>query len=94
MGRKVVFLHEVREGQANQSYGLAVAQLAGVSNAVVKRAQSLLTQFETRALGTQPQLDLFSMAPLATPIARGDPLRERLNSLDVEALSPRDAHGL
>ena len=43
---KVVFLHEVREGPASQSYGLAVAQLAGVSGAVVKRARSLLEQLK------------------------------------------------
>ena len=93
---KVVFLHEVRDGPANQSYGLAVAQLAGVSVAVVRRARLLLTQLQERALGTRPQLDLF--ASISTPPSNitslGDQLRERLQGLDLDEVSPRDAHAL
>jgi DNA mismatch repair protein MutS len=95
-GGKVVFLHEVRDGPANQSYGLAVAQLAGVPGVVVRRARSLLTQLEERALGTRPQLDLFVATP-ETPapvVEAGDPLRERLQALDLDAMSPREAHQL
>ncbi len=92
---KVVFLHEVREGPANQSYGLAVAQLAGVAPAVVKRARALLVQLEERAAGTRPQLDLFAAgAPVATAAEierEHDPLRERLESIEVDALTPRAA---
>ena len=93
---KVVFLHEVRDGPANQSYGLAVAQLAGVSSTVVKRARLLLTQLEERALGTRPQLDLFVTTPQTAPahIEDADPVRERLQSLDMDALSPREAHAV
>ncbi|MEP6609303.1 MAG: DNA mismatch repair protein MutS [Burkholderiaceae bacterium] len=93
VNRKVVFLHEVREGPASQSYGLAVAQLAGVPPSVVKRARSLLTQLQERALGVRPQLDLFvtSEAP-ASVVEASDPLRERLQSLDLDAMSPREAH--
>ncbi len=57
---KVVFLHEVREGPASQSYGLAVAQLAGVAPEVVRRARQLLVELEERAAGARPQLDLFA----------------------------------
>jgi DNA mismatch repair protein MutS len=91
---KVVFLHEVREGPASQSYGLAVAQLAGVPPAVIRRARSLLAQLEERALGTRPQLDLFVATP-ETPapvVAPEDPLRNRLLALDLDGTSPREAH--
>ncbi len=90
---KVVFLHEVREGPASKSYGLAVAQLAGVNATVVKRARSLLTQLEERAAGTRPQLDLFaaSATPTATTVEEHDALREKLSQLDVDALAPREA---
>ncbi|MDZ7653214.1 MAG: DNA mismatch repair protein MutS [Burkholderiaceae bacterium] len=94
---KVVFLHEVREGPANQSYGLAVAQLAGVAPAVVKRARALLVQLEERAAGTRPQLDLFAagvratVAPEADVEHPHDPLRERLEAIEVDALTPRAA---
>ena len=93
---KVVFLHAVREGPANQSYGLAVAQLAGVSGVVVRRARSLLAQLEERALGTRPQLDLFAPIPeQSSRIANaGDQLRATLQALDLNSMSPRDAHML
>jgi DNA mismatch repair protein MutS len=98
---KVVFLHEVREGPASQSYGLAVAQLAGVPPEVVRRARTLLAQLEQRAAGREPQLDLFAAADgAAAPEAEvsieppADELRERLAAVDVDALSPREALAL
>ena len=99
---KVVFLHEVREGPASQSYGLAVAQLAGVPAEVVRRARALLARLEERAAGNQPQLDLFAAgegALAATPAepaaeSRPDELRERLAAVEVDALSPREALAL
>ncbi|MCU0764690.1 MAG: DNA mismatch repair protein MutS, partial [Burkholderiaceae bacterium] len=98
---KVVFLHEVREGPASQSYGLAVAQLAGVPPEVVRRARSLLAQLEERAAGSQPQLDLFAAGD-GTVAAEAevsieppaDELRGRLATVDVDALSPREALAL
>jgi DNA mismatch repair protein MutS len=93
---RVVFLHEVRAGPASQSYGLAVAQLAGVPGSVVRRARGLLTQLEERALGTRPQLDMFAAAPESSaPLPDLDgPLRARLLGIDLDALSPREAHTL
>jgi len=99
---KVVFLHEVRDGPASQSYGLAVAQLAGVPPEVVRRARTLLTQLEQRAAGVQPQLDLFAggagalgtdePSPVLEPPA--DELREKLAAIDIDSLSPRQALAL
>ncbi len=89
---KVVFLHQVREGPASQSYGLAVAALAGVPSAVLRRARSLLVQLEQRAMASGDQLDLFETAQartVAPPVA--DLLRERLARVDAEQLTPRAA---
>jgi DNA mismatch repair protein MutS len=97
---KVVFLHEVREGPASPSYGLAVAQLAGVPPDVVRRARTLLAQLETRAAGAQPQLDLFAASEGPAPQAdvaiepASDSLREKLAAIEVDALSPREALAL
>jgi DNA mismatch repair protein MutS len=98
---KVVFLHQVREGPASQSYGLAVAQLAGVPPEVVRRARALLAQLEERAAGNQPQLDLFAGGDgAAAPEAEvsiepaADELRGKLAVVDVDALSPREALAL
>jgi DNA mismatch repair protein MutS len=69
-----------------------VAQLAGVSPVVVRRARALLAELEERSAGTRPQMDLFNAPlPAPAPAVEPDPLAERLAHLDVDALSPRDA---
>ncbi|HEY2023959.1 DNA mismatch repair protein MutS [Paraburkholderia sp.] len=63
-GRGIVFLHAVNEGPANQSYGLQVAQLAGVPNAVIRAARKHLAHLEQQSAGQPtPQLDLFAAPP-------------------------------
>jgi DNA mismatch repair protein MutS len=60
----IVFLHAVQEGPANQSYGLQVAQLAGVPQAVIRAARKHLVTLEQQSLAhTAPQMDLFAAAP-------------------------------
>jgi DNA mismatch repair protein MutS len=80
----VVFLHEVAEGAGGRSYGVQVARLAGVPAPVVARAQRVLTTLERHEdVGALP---LFSAAS-----APPDRLREALDALDPDALSPRAA---
>ena len=85
-GEEVVFLHSVREGPANRSFGLAVARRAGVPPAVVTRARAVLDSLETRATPelapTSPQMPLFP-GP--------HPLVEALEMIDPDNLSPRQA---
>ncbi|MBV8210899.1 MAG: DNA mismatch repair protein MutS [Burkholderiaceae bacterium] len=93
---KVVFLHQVREGPASQSYGLAVAALAGVPGTVLRRARNLLVELERRATASADQPDLFDAAPAdsappATLEPMQDPIHERLTQLDAEQLTPRAA---
>jgi DNA mismatch repair protein MutS len=59
----IVFLHAVQDGPASQSYGLQVAQLAGVPGAVIRAARKHLARLESQALDATPQLDLFAPAP-------------------------------
>ncbi|MGE0311291.1 MAG: DNA mismatch repair protein MutS [Lautropia sp.] len=59
----IVFLHEVRDGPASQSYGLQVARLAGLPTKLVRRARTILQSLEQAAVRAQPQLDLFGSAP-------------------------------
>ncbi|MCG5073504.1 DNA mismatch repair protein MutS [Paraburkholderia tagetis] len=64
-GHGIVFLHAVSEGPANQSYGLQVAQLAGVPSPVIRAARKHLVYLEQLSAGQPtPQLDLFA-APVA-----------------------------
>jgi DNA mismatch repair protein MutS len=97
----IVFLHAVSEGPANQSYGLQVAQLAGVPPAVIKAARKHLAHLEQQSIGQpSPQFDLF--APPVVEIAdsreheepaqaQPHPALDRLRAIDPNELRPRDA---
>jgi DNA mismatch repair protein MutS len=88
---EVVFLHEVAEGAAGRSWGVHVAQLAGVPMPVVKRAGHLLKALETRAgrLTDAGSLPLFAARTPEPPPE--DPLRRAVAELDPDQMSPRDA---
>jgi DNA mismatch repair protein MutS len=89
----VVFLHQIQDGPANQSYGLHVAALAGVPAPVLKLARRHLEQLETRALaaGQPPQLPLFGAPSPRIQERSEDALREALRALDPDHLTPREA---
>ena len=92
----LVLLHEVSGGPAESSYGLAVARLAGVPAPVVSRAKAVLAKLEKQRAETGGiaaglgDLPLFAAQAVEEEPAR-DPVRERLEALDVDALSPREA---
>ena len=98
----IVFLHAVQAGPASQSYGLQVAQLAGVPQGVIKAARKHLARLESQALDATPQLDLFAL-PGAGPDDEGDApavaatapaaseLLDALAAIDPDALTPREA---
>ena len=91
-GRQIVFMHRVKEGPANRSYGLAVAALAGIPDEVVARAREILDTLESapRASVSEPpsaQLGLFDPPPAPA----GTALAQALDALDPDALSPREA---
>lgn len=91
----IVFLHHVEDGPASQSYGLAVASLAGVPARVIREAKKHLTELENQSAAASRQPDLFVAALNSAPAeAEPDPLVERLAELDVDGMSPREAHAL
>jgi len=90
----LVFLHEVIPGAADRSYGIQVAKLAGLPAVVIKRARAVLAELEATkhagaALCSLDALPLFSYEPPAAP--GPDPLREALDRLDLDDMTPRDA---
>jgi len=93
----LVLLHELADGPADRSYGLAVARLAGVSSKVVKRAEAVLAKLEAgreKTGGLAAGLDdlpLFAVTLAAEPEAAKDALRETLAGIDPDALTPREA---
>ncbi|PVX30193.1 DNA mismatch repair protein MutS [Sphingomonas pokkalii] len=93
----LVLLHEVAEGPADRSYGIAVARLAGMSPATVKRAKAVLDKLEAGRAKTGglaaglDDLPLFAAAAIHAEEAAVDIVRQELDMLDVDALSPREA---
>jgi DNA mismatch repair protein MutS len=85
----IVFLHAVVEGPANQSYGLQVAQLAGVPPPVIRTARKHLLQLEQERPGAGVQPDLFAAPAPVVPDAAA--ALAQLQDLDPDALTPREA---
>jgi len=87
---RIVFLHQVKEGPASQSYGLQVAALAGVPKPVIEEAIAILRRLERQACerssqSTEPrQLDLF-VEPTDTRVLA------LVSTLDPDQMTPRDA---
>ncbi|GGP19226.1 DNA mismatch repair protein MutS [Silvimonas iriomotensis] len=89
---KIVFLHAVQEGPASQSYGVAVASLAGVPRDVVRQARRKLVELEQHSVTNGLQGDLFA-APLPEEPEEiaADPVLVALDEVNPDDLSPREA---
>ena len=93
-GDNIVFMHAVKDGPANQSYGLQVAKLAGVPKSVIKNARKKLQILERQSANhheifvqeTTGQLELFNNNP--------HPIVEQLQEIQVDDLNPRQALAL
>jgi DNA mismatch repair protein MutS len=85
---QLVFLHAVKPGPANQSYGLQVAALAGVPPIVIKRARAYLATLETHQVSEHPQAQL----PLTAPVEEEqDELANALDEINPDDMTPREA---
>ncbi len=96
----VIFLHEVRDGAADRSYGVQVAKLAGLPASVVSRAQSVLEALEKgereggdRQKALIDDLPLFAASPNPAPqaVTTTSPLSERLKDVHPDTLTPKAA---
>jgi len=89
---RIVFLHAVQDGPASQSYGIAVASLAGVPRDVVRLAKRKLLDLEQNSLTNGPQADLFAANNYVNEIdTEAHPVIEVLEAVNIDELSPRDA---
>jgi DNA mismatch repair protein MutS len=95
---KVIFLHKVNPGRADHSYGIQVAQMAGLPQYVTNRAKEVLQNLESKELTpheerieklrqlkekSENQIDLFEI--------KDDKLRGEIGDLDIEKLTPLEA---
>lgn len=97
VGEKVIFLHKVLSGFADHSYGIQVAQMAGLPDEITSRAKEIMRKLEENVgkefgIGTVSQEFL---GKAATQISlfemKDDPIREELKKLDINSITPLEA---
>jgi DNA mismatch repair protein MutS len=91
----IVFLHEVAPGAADRSYGIHVAKLAGLPQAVVQRAEEVLRALEEGREGHKPlakigDLPLFAASAPQKPV-KPDGFAEALRAIEPDTLTPKEA---
>ncbi len=104
-GGEVTFLHQLRTGPANKSYGIHVAKLAGLPASVTKRAQAVLKKLEGDRRATSPQMSLMNALDRAEEAVLADvedrdaepelialhPALDELKEIDLNKLTPIEA---
>jgi len=90
-GDKVIFLRKITEGTADHSYGIQVAQMAGLPESVTKRAKEILKSFEDKKYRKTHkddiQISLFE-------VTKDTVLKNKLKDIDINTISPLDALNL
>lgn len=92
-GEKLIFLHTVKEGPANQSYGLQVAALAGVPPKVINAARKYLHELERKSVATQqvkPQQELMLEFSAEEEVEEHEAVAA-LRGVDPDSMTPREA---
>jgi len=89
-GDRVIFLHKIVPGSADRSYGIHVAQLAGLPKSVIIRAQEVLAELESHASkkGKVPHRKASLQIPL---FVKGSLLADEIARLDIDSMSPLEA---
>jgi DNA mismatch repair protein MutS len=93
-GARVVFLHKIIPGGADRSYGIHVAQIAGIPKAVTDRATEILEELEGNAEFRERREKIkqsFSGIQMSFLAPETHPLIDDLKTLDVDSLSPLEA---
>jgi len=87
---EIVFLHKVRPGGTDRSYGIQVARLAGLPLPVIARAKALLARFEEQGQATAEAADAVQLGLFAASAAP-DPLAAEIAALDLAHVTPIEA---
>lgn len=89
---EVIFLHHVARGTADRSYGIHVAQLAGLPEDVIARAEQVLSILEeSKAKSAPVDLPLFHLPPAAPAKPKISEVEAELAEINPDSLSPREA---
>jgi DNA mismatch repair protein MutS len=88
-GGQVIFLHKIVPGGADKSYGIHVAELAGLPRSVINRAQEILSTLEADAREMQTREEIAVQQLSFLPAS--NPLIEELKDLEIDGLAPLEA---
>jgi DNA mismatch repair protein MutS len=92
---KVVFLHRIADGAADRSYGIHVAELAGLPASVIARAHQVLAELESERtaleLGPPAPVDTSQLSLFGASDPVGSEVRAEMSALDPDAMTPREA---
>ena len=88
---RIVFLHRILPGGADRSYGVHVAQLAGLPRPVIVRAQEILQQLETAKAPAAAHVGRVERPGQLPLFGRDDGLRKELSTLEVDGMTPLEA---
>ncbi|MCB8939828.1 MAG: DNA mismatch repair protein MutS [Ardenticatenaceae bacterium] len=90
-GDKVIFLHQIVPGGADQSYGIHVGQLAGLPRDVINRANEILQELEEHAPTTAVEPSRLNSVQQMALFPESSPILDELQALDVNTMSPLEA---
>ena len=97
-GGELTFLRKIVRGPTDDSYGIEVAQLAGVPSEITRRAKEILRTLEEMRPEPRPIAKTKEEAPASQPISFADSaaeeIKEKLKTLDINTLTPIEAMGL
>ena len=97
-GGELTFLRKIVRGPTDDSYGIEVAQLAGVPSEITRRAKEILRTLEEMRPEPRPIAKTKEEAPASQPITFADSaaeeIKEKLKTLDINTLTPIEAMGL
>ncbi len=83
----VIFLHKVMRGGTNKSFGIEVAQLAGLPKPVTNKAKALSKQLEKSPLKLEEEKDEMNLIT----ISENNALKDRLSAIDMDVMTPMQA---
>jgi DNA mismatch repair protein MutS len=88
---KIVFLHKIEDGPADESYGINVASLAQLPKPLIKRATAILNHLEKQHNKELDQIDLFNFDDFTEEVEEESFVEKALKEIDIDEMSPLEA---
>lgn len=90
-GNEITFLHKVKNGAVDKSYGIHVARLAKMPDSLLKRADEILNEYESNAKKKNPEEKIQLTMDFETNVKKDDIIKETIENIDVLNTTPIEA---